>query len=170
MKNQIITLGLNYCIKSNETNKFLKKFHNELLEYLKDIPNSYPHFYDGITVLEYNVVNNLEKKQIINNIIEASKKFIEIPLPFELPIKLDETKRKNIMFNEFSLIDFSYDIQNQNLVIEVLLQIEELYLIGTYSNKLLVTEIENIQNYIDKIQIKTYTLTDSSNLNILGIS
>lgn len=120
--------------------------------------------------MEYNVVNNLGKKQIINNLIEASKKFIEIPLPFELPIKLDETKRKNIMFNEFSLIDFSYDIQNQNLVIEVLLQIEELYLIGTYSNKLLVTEIENIQNYIDKIQIKTYTLTDSSNLNILGIS
>lgn len=165
-----VTLGLKYSIDTNEKNRFLKKVHSELLTYLNDIPNSHPNIYSGITNLNFRQISNIGIKQIVQSCVTATKQFLGLPLPVVCPIDLDITYRRQFNFIDYSIIDFEYNVQTQTLTIEALLQIEDLYLIDTYSNKLLIINLADVANYNNNIQISSYSIIDNNCLVVLGLN
>lgn len=170
MKQKKITLGLKYSIDENETNQFLKKLHTDLLEYLIDAPNSHPNLYNGITTLNFRKIANVGIRQIIQSFVTATTRFLGLPFPAAIPIDLDPSYRKQINFNNYSINDFEYNVVDQTLTINTLLQIEEFYLVDTYSNKLILIDLADVKNYDNNIQVGCYTIIDNDNLVVLGLN
>jgi hypothetical protein len=169
MKKKKISLGLKYSIDATEKNQLLKGLHKDLLDYLNDAPNSYPNIYEGDNILSFSHVLNMGKKQLLQTYIDTTIKFLGYALPANLPQDLEISKRKQFIFDNYSIIDFKYNIANQTLVLEVILKVEDLFLIDIYSNKLLVTELADEANYNNNIQVKTYSIEDVPNLLVLGL-
>ncbi|MFY7739371.1 MAG: hypothetical protein ACOVQC_02535 [Flavobacterium sp.] len=170
MNSKKITLGLKYSINGNETNRFLKKIHTDLLEYLIDAPNSHPNIYHGITILNFSKISNGGIRQIIQSFVTATTQFFGLPLPAAIPIDLDTSYRKQISFNNYSIIDFEYNVATQTLIINTLLQIEDLYVVNTFSNKLILIDLADIHNYNNNVHVSCYTIVDNDNLLILGLN
>ncbi|MCL9805883.1 hypothetical protein NAT51_10140 [Flavobacterium amniphilum] len=165
-----ITLGLKYSINIDETNHFFKQIHTDLLAYLIDAPNKHQNIYNGVTTLNYRKILNIGIKQIIDSYIQASIQFLGFPLPAVIPIDLDTSYRKQIKFNNYAIIDFEYNIDTQTLIIHTLLQIEDFYLVGNYSNKLIIVDLTDIDNYNNDNQVLSYTIEDNDNLVILRLN
>jgi len=170
MNQKKISLGLNYSIDGNETNRFLKRLHSDLLDYLNDAPNSFPNLYNGITSLNYQKITDGGTKQILQSFITATIQFFPLPLPAAMPVDLEVSRRKQINFTEFSIINFEYNVGLQTLSIEVLLHVEDLYLIDTYSNKLIVIDLAEVANFTNNLQVASYTIIDNDNLAILKLN
>lgn len=170
MNSKKITLGLNYSINENETHRYLKKLHTDLLEFLNDAPNSHPNLYNGITTLNFRKISNVGIRQIVQAFVTASIQFLGLPLPTVIPVDLDASNRRPINFNNYSIINFEYNITEQTLIIDILLQIEDFYLVDTYSNKLIIIDLANIVDYNNNIQVPSYTIVDNDKLVILKLN
>lgn len=165
-----ITLGLKYSISIDETNRFLKQIHTDLLAYLTDATNSYPNIYNGITKLNFSKIPNGQQKGIFNSYIQVTIQYLRFPLPAVTPIDLDISHRKKTNFNDYTIIDFEYDTAEQTLMIHTLLEIEEFYLVEKYSNKLIIIDLADIDNYNNNNQVLSYTIEDNENLVILKLN
>lgn len=170
MNSKKITLGLNYSINGNETNRYLKKIHTDLLDFLNDAPNSHPNLYNGITNLNFREIRNGGIRQILQSFVTATTQFLGLPLPTAIPVDLDASYRRQMNFNSYSIINFEYNTNNQTLLIDILLHIEDFYLIDTYSNKLIIIDIANIADYNNNITVPSYTIVDNDKLVILTVN
>ncbi|SHG90010.1 hypothetical protein [Flavobacterium johnsoniae] len=172
MLNKQISLGLKYSIDSNETNFFLKKVHNYALDLLNDLPNNLGYnIYQGLTVIDFSF-SHPKSPQILQ--ILANNVCQSFPNPSQshniLPINLDITKQKQFTFTSYSITNLQYDTVNQNLIVETILNVEELFYVGSYFNKSVFIDLNQVGNYNQGNQVQTYCIMDSADILILKVN